>query len=233
MPEKIEDKFLTSQFGFKVYKLESTNSLTFNDFNKKIFYYLKIGLKDITKKKIKFLEKFKFIDFNITFKKDWKIKKTKKNTSEYILNLAKKKETNDIIELSQNTFDHSRFQLDNRIPKFILKKIQNNWIKNYFLKKRGTHLVVCKKKKIIGFLLFIKKKNQMIIDLIGVSKNYQKKGIGKGLIEYSLSSFYDKDSKIIVGTQSKNSNSVKFYKNLGFKVDKIQAIYHYINFRKK
>ena len=57
MPEKIEDKFLTSQFGFKVYNLQSTNSLTINDFNKKIFYYLKIGFKNISKKKNKIFRK--------------------------------------------------------------------------------------------------------------------------------------------------------------------------------
>ena len=95
-------------------------------------------------------------------------------------------------------------------------------------------MVVCKKgQNLFGFLLFKKSQNHMIIDLIAVSKNQQKKGLGKKMINYSVNKFFNGHAKITVGTQSRNQNSINFYKKLGFKIKKIQAIFHYINLKKK
>ena len=40
-------------------------------------------------------------------------------------------------------------------------------------------------KKILGFMLILKKKNHLTIDLIATSKKYRKKGVATSLINYT------------------------------------------------
>ena len=87
-----------------------------------------------------------------------------------------------------------------------------------FFKKRGNALhVILIKKEIVGFVLLLFNKKNLIIDLIALSKNQQNKGIGKILINQLEFIYKNKFKKIIVGTQSNNIQSIKFYKKVGFK----------------
>ena len=81
-------------------------------------------------------------------------------------------------------------------------------------------------KKIVGLLCIIKKKKNLIIDLIAISKNYNGKGFGSYIID-DLQSKFPKYKKIIVGTYRQNRQAVMFYKKCGFKIIKIYNVFHY------
>jgi ribosomal protein S18 acetylase RimI-like enzyme len=56
---------------------------------------------------------------------------------------------------------------------------------NFFRKKRGEYLIISEyNKKVVGFLLILKNKNDYIIDLIAVKKKYQNLGFGTKMIKF-------------------------------------------------
>ena len=55
------------------------------------------------------------------------------------------------ITIDKNNFKtrfFSRFYLDNKIKKMDAIKIRTEWTKNYFKKKRGYKIIICRVKKI-------------------------------------------------------------------------------------
>ena len=79
-------------------------------------------------------------------------------------------------------------------------------------------------KKIYGYLLLKKNQKQIVIDLIAVNKNYRKQKISTKMISYLFNEF--KNHEVIVGTQLLNIPSIKLYLKFGFKIEKIDSIYH-------
>ena len=77
-------------------------------------------------------------------------------------------------------------------------------------------MVVEQNEKILGFMLILKKKNYLTIDLIATSKKYRKRGVATSLINYTNNNIMGKKDKIIAGTQINNLVAVKMYKKLGF-----------------
>ena len=170
--------------------------------------------------------KFRFVGQNIIFSKDIDFKK-KKFQNKLSLNVSKKKDKNKLINICIKNLKSSRFDLDKKIPRAIIKKIRFSWISSYFLKRRyKLAYSVVYQKKIVGLLCIIKKKKNLIIDLIAISKNYNGKGFGSYIID-DLQSKFPKYKKIIVGTYKQNRQAVMFYKKCGFKIIKIYNVFHY------
>lgn len=121
----------------------------------------------------------------------------------------------------------SRFDLDRRIPKHIVKRIRKKWISSYFLKLKNKEIFsIYKKKTLVGLLCVIKRKNNLIIDLIAVSKNQIGKNIGKSIIE-NLQIRFSKFKNIIVGTYNINKRAMNFYRNNKFKKVRSYMVYHF------
>ena len=85
--------------------------------------------------------------------------------------------------------------------------------------------------KVEGFLLLLKEKNNnnLIIDLIAVSKKYQRRGVATSMIDFTNHKFNKKFKFLITGTQTSNIQAVKFYKKLGFKPFSKKSIFHFYN----
>ena len=82
----------------------------------------------------------------------------------------------------------------------------------------------------LSFLLFKKENNFFLrIDLVAVNNKFKRLNIGKKIINYARFIFYKKFSHFIVGYQGNNVEAKNFYKNLGFKINFKQDIYHYYN----
>ena len=86
-------------------------------------------------------------------------------------------------------------------------------------------------KKPIGFLLLIFKKKHMIIDLIGVDYKYQGKGFASDMIKFAFNKL--KYETVTVGTQISNTQSIRLYEKLGFKLSLSNYIFHYHNSKNK
>ena len=136
-----------------------------------------------------------------------------------------------VVDLAGRTIVYSRFHQDDNFTKEIADKIKGEWVRNYFFGKRGQAMVVgVINKLVVGFLqLFIDGKDGIMrIDLIGVDKNYQRKGIGKDMIAFA--EMNSQGIKYVwVGTQIVNVPSIRFYQSLGFNMVEAHYVFHYHN----
>ena len=145
---------------------------------------------------------------------------------------AKKRDIKQIIDIAKQNNFNSRFIADKLISKEFKKRYRSEWIKNFFRKKRGDYLFVSEQnKRILGFVLILKKKNRLIIDLIATSKNFRKKGVATSLINFTNNQIMRKKDKITAGTQINNLAAVKMYQNLGFIEKKEKTFCYHIHGR--
>ncbi len=221
-----KDFFLSRIFKKNCYTLNSLKN-NFKDIDKKksIFLTLKTkNLEDLKKiKKIKKKIEFKFIDYELVFKGNVKSK-----ISELNCELAKKKDIKKVIKIAKNQLKLNRFSIDSKIGPKISSKIKEYWVKNYFKNKRGDLLIINKyKSKISGFLLVIKKKNTMIIDLIAVLNKYKRKNVALKMILFAQKNLFKKKNLVQAGTIFSNYASRKFYKKIGLQLSSKRSIYHY------
>ena len=170
--------------------------------------------------------KFKLIGQNVIFSKNINIKNISPNIN-LDFEVSKKKDRQKIINICLKNMKSSRFDLDLRIPRIKVKKIRVNWISSYFLKLENKFIYsVLFKNKLVGLLCVLKKKKNIIIDLIAISKKYNGKGFGSAIID-NLQLQFPKLKNIIVGTYKKNKKAMLFYKKYGFKEIKTCNVFHY------
>ena len=170
--------------------------------------------------------KFKRIGQNIIFLK----KINTKNISSDVdlkFEVSKRKDKQKIIDICLKNMKSSRFDLDSRIPRSIVKKIRLNWISSYFLniKKKIIYSVKIKN-KLIGLLCIKKDEENIVIDLIALKKNFSGIGMGKKMINFLELKFVNYKN-ILVGTYKENKHATIFYRNNGFKKFKSYEVYHY------
>ena len=170
--------------------------------------------------------KCKLIGQNVIFSKNINIKNISPNIN-LDFEVSKKKDEQKIINICLRNMKSSRFDLDLRIPRIKVKKIRVNWISSYFLKLENKFIYsVLFKNKLVGLLCVLKKKKNIIIDLIAISKKYNGKGFGSAIID-NLQLQFPKLKNIIVGTYKKNKKAMLFYKKYGFKEIKTYNVFHY------
>ena len=231
----IYDEWLSKILDRKVYKIivDATNVENIKKSTKikkilkqkAVFAYAKVPTNSIAH--IKFLENlgFSLVDTNVLFEK--KIRVLNKKVSGRGIRFAQAKDEVDIINLASQSFEYSRFHLDDFFPKKLANTIKGDWVRNFFLGKRGDKMIVAQKgKSIAGFLLVLEEKKGIIIDLIAVDKGFRRQGIASKMISYLEKVFYG-SQRIIVGTQISNIASMKLYENFGFRVFESSYVFHY------
>ena len=131
-----------------------------------------------------------------------------------------------IIEIAD--FQHSRFLSDPELAKRGGKYVYQEWIINAFEKPEKYYILSKDEKGIInGFLLCSYFKKTCVIELISVSKEVSKSGIGTSLFRAVEYTAYQRDcNKIKVGTQMRNLNAINFYHKVGCKQVECHEIYH-------
>ena len=228
MTEFKEDKFVTKLIGFKSYIAhKKLLSKSFKKLKKPFFLTVK------SKKKIFFKSKIGGIKIHLLSKLIYFERRFKKKV---FLDLscrdAKKKDIYKIINIAKENNLDSRFMVDQLIPNKFKKKYRSQWIKNFFNKKRGDYLFVSyQNNEILGFILIIKKKKILSIDLIATSKKYRKKGVATSLINYTNNKLMKKSNSMIAGTQLNNFSAIKMYQKLGFKRKKETTFCYHIHGR--
>lgn len=191
-----------------------------------IFIYTKVPI--LSTNLIKFIAKmgFNLVDTNIVFDKPLLINREFTN-NKCLVRFALPEDEIHVAELARNNFIYSRFHLDDDIPLFLANKIKAEWARNYFAGLRGDKMIVALVDDVIvGFLLLLESSADLIIDLIAVDNNYQRKGIASDMIayvEYHLNFF----SSIEVGTQLANIPSIRLYEKIGFRVCTANYVFHY------
>ena len=225
-----QDKFVSHLIGYQSYI--KNNALSLNDIKKlkKPFFITlkKNSTKKITKKIIDSIE-LANLKIKLACKMVFFERKYRENKKVYLDCREAKK--SDIPQLKRICFEdtsNSRFFNDFSLPLKFRKTYRAEWVLNFFKKKRGDILIVAhKNKKVLGFILMLKKSFGLQIDLIVSSKNYQNKKVGTSLINYVNNNFLKRNDFIKAGTQLDNINANIVYKKLGFvKKKNTSYVYH-------
>jgi len=233
----MKDEWMTKQIGKLVYKL-NVNGFEFQKFHldwdnfikdrskKPFFVYTKISTNYVEFWQCLEKANFMLIDTNLQFELKGMIsnKKSLKKDVKIIIANESHKESASLI--AYNNFIYSRFHLDPLIENKIANQLKLNWVKNYFLGKRGDAMVIALiNGQPVGFLQLIINKQELIIDLIGVDKEAQGNGVASGMIQFITENF--RYRFIRVGTQVSNIPSIKLYQKLGFVLTGSDYVFHY------
>jgi GNAT superfamily N-acetyltransferase len=171
-------------------------------------------------------EDFKLIDTNVNYELHGVFPDKGEQRNETHICFAEKRHQKAMGEIARDNFIYSRFHLDPLIDCDIASQIKQNWVQNYFVGKRGDKMVVALMKGMpVGFLQLIINDTEIIIDLIGVDKKAQGKGIASAMIQFSGENIGFLSFK--VGTQIGNIPSIKLYQKLGFIFSGSDYVFHY------
>lgn len=182
------------------------------------FIYTKVHADEIDVFSKLVAQEFYLVDILLNFIQQ---KRIEQNTvcDTYTCRFACDADKEQIAQIAKNAFICSRFYRDSNIPKGVAIKIKEDWVGNYFLGKRGTHMIVAESNATIyGFMLML----DQVIDLIAVDSKYLRKGVATKMIAFANMQI----GLLKAGTQSSNSGSIKLYQKSGFILDQVQLILH-------
>jgi ribosomal protein S18 acetylase RimI-like enzyme len=232
-----KDEWLSEQITKSVYQLKANNLLE-NEFlqdwkkfrrdhiEENYFVFSKISTNSVNLWQC--LEKvhFKLIDTNVKFELHGNVLSKMNQQKNIEICFAEIKHQQVAGKIARDNFIYSRFHLDPLIDNDIASQVKQNWVKNYFSGKRGDEMVLALlNDKPVGFLQLIIKDMDLFIDLIGVDKKAQGKGLASAMINYAEKNIIH--TCIKVGTQIGNLPSIKLYQKLGFVLTGSDYVFHY------
>ena len=226
---KLDEEFIVRSKKNGTEEKKWIHSIQSNN-NKPVFIQTKVSTQSLDF--IKYLEGIGFflIDTNVTLKKEIDLpycNNIKNDVYDVTIRFAKNPDKKGVIFVAGNTFIYSRYHLDPWFSNELANRIKAQWVSSYFDGRRGEQMVVAlSKNKIISFLQILKPENNFfIIDLIGVKKNHQRRGIAEKMINFAIQE--NKGiNKVIVGTQIGNIPSIKLYQKMDFFLDNAKYVFH-------
>ena len=126
-------------------------------------------------------------------------------TSQYI-DEFQTKDYEEVVRITEKSFELDRFSLDNRLPQPLKGKIKASWIAANLSQERNTKTFVSRSAdgKIQGFSSLLLSKNSVAIDLIAVDPEFRNKGIASSLVRVSQEFAQSMSLPLEVGTQQTN-----------------------------
>ena len=125
-------------------------------------------------------------------------------------------------------FQSSRFFVDNRLCKVGGENIYSDWIRNSTHDADKKFIIFTDNNVPLGFILFSKKSNIYVVELISVSRKNRGEGIGKKMLAILVNlASNDNITEIRVGTQISNISAINFYIRNKFIVGETTDIYHW------
>lgn len=150
-------------------------------------------------------------------------------TSQYI-DEFQTKDHEEVVKITEKSFDLDRFSLDNRLPQPLKGKIKVSWIAANLSQERNTKTFVSRSAdgKIQGFSSLLLSKNSVAIDLIAVDPEFRNKGIASSLVRMSQEFAHSVSLPLEVGTQQSNPAN-RIYRKNGFVLQNILHVSHDIS----
>lgn len=221
------DPWLSSMIG----KAAFTVRLTANDVSGKprgpYFACVRVATADIPSVLQVQREGFYLVDTNVRFEVLRDEFRSNKRINRCNVRTASTDDQEDIGRLAGSAFRFSRFHLDPGFQKEVADTIKAEWARNFFRGLRGKHLLVAETEgHVVGFLLLLNPSpGDYVIDLVGVASEYRGRGIGQTLLS-SLWNHLSDCNRVIVGTQVANTDSLRLYEKLGFRITRSEYIFH-------
>lgn len=171
---------------------------------------------------------FRLIDTNVTLKRKISGEKACSEIDRsFTVGPAQAGDLEGVGELAASSFEFSRFHLDPQISKGMAQQIKREWARNYFLGRRGDHMLVCRYNGMVaGFVLLLQPSDgELVIDLIAVDSSFRGKGVGGSMLEYVFGNF-PTAKEITVGTQVCNIPSLALYQKCNFYITSSSYVLH-------
>ena len=174
---------------------------------------------------------FHFANFRVTYGFDFDLGHTfpqiPKNP--FIFRASKPSDLAQLQAISKNLFLDSRYYYDPNFPRRLCDKLYSTWIRKLAGKSKKNQgvAVLSDGKKIAGYIGYEFADGTVNLVLVGVSRHYQGRGVGKILLgQFLKKMFKDGFSKFEVVTQGRNIASQRLYQSGGFKIFETHMDYH-------
>lgn len=172
---------------------------------------------------------FSVVDTNMTM--EWRANCFSPHaTSDIIIVDARPEHYVKIQNIAQQCFRYSRFHLDPLFPANIADLVKRRWVESYCGGTRGAAIYLAlAKNEPIGFLAVLETDDNLrvaTIDLIGISPEYQGRGVGSTLVNHFIKNWCGRVAKLRVGTQVANIPSLSLYERCGFRIISSAYVLH-------
>lgn len=198
---------------------------------KPAFYYAKVPTRRVTQVSALTRLGFSVVDVNVTLERpaSASLPEVQQRTVTVRDGLSEQREA--ILAIAESCFVYSRFHLDPQIPDTIANAVKRDWVNNYYTRQRGDRLFVAETEgRPVGFLAAIRglvgNDRAWIIDLMGVHRGYQRRGVGLRLVETFVRERPADAGVVRVGTQAANVPSISLYEKCGFHVADTTYVLH-------
>ena len=194
------------------------------------FYYVKVPTDRVDRVRALCALGFDVVDVNTTFDRAPE-RLPDPAPSPVVIRGARPEDHAGVLGIAATTFVTSRFHLDRRVPHGVADEIKRAWVENYCLGQRGEGLLVAAVEgRPAGFLAVldatVNGKAYRVIDLVGVARSYQGKGVGRRLVEAFISCSAGRCDMLRVGTQVANIPSMRLYESCGFLMTETSYVLH-------
>ena len=170
--------------------------------------------------------KIPLVDTKVTFEKaDFISFKSVNNIKSYDSN----EKFDSIQKLALLSGEYSRYRIDKKFSNNEYGRLYSEWIIRSINKEIASDVIIYKKGDLIkGFVSYKMINNiKIVVGLIAVDKTEHGQGIGKVLMQAVENiAFQQGIKKILVSTQFKNEQALRFYKSCGYKIIEQQEIFH-------
>jgi len=136
-----------------------------------------------------------------------------------------------VLDIAEHAFIYTRFHADPKIGRSVADRIKREWIQSYVDGRRGDALLVAHEgDTVVGFNALLVSDRPSgpvaVIDLIGVHRNHQQRGIGRLMVDGGLHHYQERCGAMEVGTQASNVPSVRLYERMGFRLIRSGFVLH-------
>ncbi|WP_339137797.1 MAG: GNAT family N-acetyltransferase [Candidatus Electrothrix sp. GW3-4] len=217
-------------FGFKVSQIVKKEiskyelSLVLDELRKENFKLVYMFLLNGIVFSIPYVE-IKYIQKKITYKKEIRVPIKINNN---IRKFERKNPSDRLVNLAIVSGEFSRFRLDGNIYYSKFKELYEGWIVSSVNKKIALGVLVYEVNNIIaGMVTYDKFENHGKIGIISVDQSYRRLNIASSLL--NAAEFYLAKAgcdEITIVTQDCNKPACRLYEKKGYKIKKIENVYH-------
>lgn len=228
------DDFMTAAMGFDVFKVIADDAdHSYADAagdSPHAMFYVKLPTTDAEAMRRYQRDGFGVIDVNITFERR-PGEPAPTSADGVTVAVATPDHHAAVLDIAEHSFIYDRFHADPRVPDDKANDLKRGWMANYCRGQRGEEILVgLVDGEVAGFLGVLAGKwdgeDARIIDLVAVSRAFQRRGVGRRMVDVFNGKYGQVCDKLIVGTQVANIPSSRLYEQRGYKLTRSTYVLH-------
>ncbi len=174
---------------------------------------------------------FALVDVSVTFARPPTARQAKRRQTPIDVHAASPAECAQAREIAGGCIVYSRFHMDWNLSTAQANAVNWAWMDSYYRGRRGEAVQVATiEGRVVGFNAILGGQSagalERSIDLIGVSPDHQRRGIGQALVERFIDDCEALQLPMRVTTQAANIPAVKLYERNGFRLVESALVLH-------